>query len=119
MIELGAGTLTCEQIYAIAVDREPVALAPRVAARLAEGHRAVLLLAEQGPVYGRSTGVGALLTARLRSGPTGPDRPAPPPAGAGVAGRAITPHSDRPRTACCAATPPPPARRYPSSRSGP
>jgi len=75
VIELGAGTLTCEQISAIARDGEIVALAPSVSSRLAQSHRAVLLLAEQGPVYGRSTGVGALLTARLLTGPTDPSAP--------------------------------------------
>jgi histidine ammonia-lyase len=65
VIELGTGTLTCEEICAIARDGEAVGLDPRVASRLADGHRAVMLLATQGPVYGRSTGVGALLTARL------------------------------------------------------
>src|SRR5664279_5264610 len=57
--------MTCEQICAIARDREGVTLAPAVAGRLQESHRAVQRLAAQGPVYGRSTGVGALLTARI------------------------------------------------------
>ncbi len=65
MIQLGAGTLTCEEICAISRDGERVELDPRVASRLRDGHRAVLDLAAQGPVYGRSTGVGALLTVRL------------------------------------------------------
>ncbi|MEP6559516.1 MAG: aromatic amino acid lyase [Nakamurella sp.] len=65
MIELGAGTLTCEQICAIARDREQVSLDAGVAARLAAGHAAVQELAAYSPVYGRSTGVGALLTARI------------------------------------------------------
>ena len=72
MIELGAGTLTCEQILAIARNGEAVSLAPTVIQRLIESHAAVVRLAADGPVYGRSTGVGALLTARLRSGPTSP-----------------------------------------------
>ncbi len=65
MIELGTGTLTCEQIDGIARSHEQVTLAPAVAQRLADSHAAVLRLAADGPVYGRSTGVGALLTARL------------------------------------------------------
>lgn len=74
VIELGTGTLSCEQIAAIARDREPVALIPAVAPRLTAGHAAVQRLAADGPVYGRSTGVGALLTARLMDGqgPAGP-----------------------------------------------
>lgn len=62
MIELGAGTLTCELISSIARDHAKVGLAPGVAARLSETHQAVLRLAAEGPVYGRSTGVGALIT---------------------------------------------------------
>ncbi|MGS0688254.1 aromatic amino acid ammonia-lyase [Nakamurella sp. GG22] len=73
MIEVGNGTMTCEQICAIARDREPIGLAPAVAERLRAGHRAVQELAAQGPVYGRSTGVGALLTARVMDGPDSPD----------------------------------------------
>ena len=73
VIEVGNGTLTCEQICAIARDRERIGLAPAVAERLAAGHRAVRALAAQGPVYGRSTGVGALLTARVMDGPEPPD----------------------------------------------
>ena len=70
---MGNGTMTCEQISAIARDREPVSLAPAVAERLAAGHRAVQEMAAQGPVYGRSTGVGALLTARVLDSPESPD----------------------------------------------
>src|SRR4029077_2459153 len=69
VIELGAGTLTCDEIVAIALDGERVALAHGVVERLAVGHAAVVQLAAEGPVYGRSTGVGALLTARLMDGP--------------------------------------------------
>ena len=65
VIELGGGTLSCEQIVDIARHREPVRLADDLAPRLAANHEAVLRLAETGPVYGRSTGVGALITARL------------------------------------------------------
>ena len=87
MIELGTGTLTCEQIVAVARSRKQVTLAPAVAQRLADGHAAVLRLAADGPVYGRSTGVGALLTARLMDVPdasadqqgAGPGRPAMAP----------------------------------------
>ena len=78
MIELGAGTLSCEQIVAIARTREPVALVPAVQERLADSHAAVLRLAADGPVYGRSTGVGALLTARLMEDPAAlPTEPSP------------------------------------------
>ena len=65
VIELGRGTLTCEQVALIARRGEPVRLAAGVAARLAAGHTAVLALAAAGPVYGRSTGVGALVRQRL------------------------------------------------------
>jgi histidine ammonia-lyase len=65
VIELGSGTLSCEQICAIARNREQVRLAPGVHARLSDGHRVVVALAGQQPIYGRSTGVGALLD-RLR-----------------------------------------------------
>ncbi|MET0865717.1 MAG: aromatic amino acid lyase [Nakamurella sp.] len=69
MIELGAGTLTCEQIAAIARAKEPVELQVEVAARLTAAHAAVLEVAAHSPVYGRSTGVGALLTARILDAP--------------------------------------------------
>jgi histidine ammonia-lyase len=68
VIELGSGTLTCEQIGFIARDREAVGLVPGAAARLAESHQAVLRLASEGPVYGRSTGVGALLSELVQDG---------------------------------------------------
>ena len=61
VIELGAGSLTCEQIAVIAREREGVVLAAAVPERLRLGHQAVIRLATAGPVYGRSTGVGALL----------------------------------------------------------
>ena len=69
VIELGAGTLTCEQIVAIARSGERVGIAAAVAQRLVDSHAAVQRLAAEGPVYGRSTGVGALLTARLMDDP--------------------------------------------------
>lgn len=50
VIELGRGTLTCEQVALIARSRKPVALAAGVEARLAAGHAAVLALAASGPV---------------------------------------------------------------------
>ncbi len=65
VIELGGGRLSCEQIVEIARQREPVRLADDVAPRLTANHQAVMRLAETGPVYGRSTGVGALITARV------------------------------------------------------
>ena len=65
MIELGRGTLTCEQIGLIARRHEPVRLAAGIDVKLAAGHAAVLALAAGGPVYGRSTGVGALIHQRL------------------------------------------------------
>ncbi len=77
VIELGTGTLTCEQIVAIARDGERVALAPEVGGRLVDSHAAVLQLAADGPVYGRSTGVGALLTARLMDDSTAAPAAAP------------------------------------------
>lgn len=64
MIELGRGTLTCEQIGLIARRHEPVRLAAGIEVKLAAGHAAVLALAAGGPVYGRSTGVGALIHQR-------------------------------------------------------
>jgi len=73
VIELGAGTLTCEQIVAVARHGAAVSLAPAVVERLIESHAAVVRLAADEPVYGRSTGVGALLTARLVTGQAGPD----------------------------------------------
>jgi|GEM_PF-327576 len=78
VIELGRGTLTCEQVALIARRGEPVRLAAGVAARLAAGHAAVLALAAAGPVYGRSTGVGALVRQRLDQPLDQPmDRPVP------------------------------------------
>ncbi|MET0964948.1 MAG: aromatic amino acid lyase [Nakamurella sp.] len=68
---MGAGTLTCEEISAIARGRVQVNLDAGVAGRLTASHAAVQELAAHGPVYGRSTGVGALLTARILDVPTG------------------------------------------------
>ena len=91
VIELGRGTLTCEQIALIARRREPVRLAAGVAARLAAGHAAVLALAAAGPVYGRSTGVGALVESiglDHRSGPGPPTcSPCASTGGAGISRR--------------------------------
>jgi histidine ammonia-lyase len=70
VITLGAGTLTCEELWAIAHDRAQVRLDTGVVGRLAASHAAVQELATHTPVYGRSTGVGALLTARILDVPT-------------------------------------------------
>ncbi len=75
VIELGRGTLSCEQIVLIARRREPVALAAGVESRLAASHAAVLALAAAGPVYGRSTGVGALVDQSLGHGAAGHPEP--------------------------------------------
>jgi len=81
VIKLGAGRLTCEEISAIARGHEQVSLDARVADRLTAGHAAVLELAGRSPVYGRSTGVGALLTARILDVPTADGSPAGQPDG--------------------------------------
>ena len=78
VIELGRGTLTCEQIGLIARRHEPVRLAAGIDAKLTAGHVAVLALAAAGPVYGRSTGVGALVDQALGQ----PAAPGLQPAGA-------------------------------------
>ena len=78
VIELGRGTLTCEQIGLIARRHEPVRLAAGIDAKLTASHVAVLALAAAGPVYGRSTGVGALVDQALGQ----PAAPGLQPAGA-------------------------------------
>ena len=84
VIELGAGSLTCEQIAAIARAREGVLLAAGVPERLTLGHQAVIRLASTGPVYGRSTGVGSLLHRDVPDSAADPSQPSADEHGAGL-----------------------------------
>jgi histidine ammonia-lyase len=67
MITVDGRTLTCADVALVARDQELVTIADEAAARAAGAHRAAR--AAQGPVYGRTTGVGANGAVAIESGP--------------------------------------------------
>ena len=96
MIELGAGTLSCEQIRAIARDREQVRLAPGVHARLTDGHRV------DGGAGRAAPGLRPVDRCRVAAGPTA----------------SPTPELNLGTRPAARAMRPPPARRCRPPRSG-
>lgn len=59
MLSLDGSPLDCGRIARAARFAEPVSLTPAALERVATAHRGAAEAAERGPVYGRTTGVGA------------------------------------------------------------
>jgi len=65
-IEIGAASLRCGDIAAIACDGAAASLAPAALARIGAGHEALVALAARGDaIYGVTTGLGAAVDTRI------------------------------------------------------